>query len=363
MGSERRLIHVLSSNSWGGIERYALDVCSYFGSCGWCVSVYTRDAQVVDSELRKGGIDIRHAQLGGLSDLVSVVTLSRDFKREAHGGVIHVHNVKDAFTVMLARLISRRKDLRVVMTHHKVKRGVDTTLYKWIYRNIDYHIFVSEMSRAAFLKAWSRGGAPVNENKLRVLHNSIYYQPGGRIEEPDAGPTIAMFHGRLSEEKGVEDLIDALPQLKGKRVRLWIVGTGDPDYVDRLKRRAVSLGVMEMIDWRGYVKDVHELIRHSHFGVLPSRWEEGFGLANIEYMSEGRPHISTNNGAQVEYMRDGIDGLMVAPRDPSALSRALMRLVDDVDCRKKMGCNAYSRFETTLSWGVFAAEIEKIYKG
>lgn len=59
--------------------------------------------------------------------------------------------------------------------------------------------------------------------------------------------------------------------LKGSRMRLWIVGSGTPDYVDKLRRRALTRGVMEMIDWKRHSDNPLGLIRECDFGVLPHR--------------------------------------------------------------------------------------------
>lgn len=357
-----RLIHIISSNSWGGKERYVLDVCRYFQTQSWRVCVYTRDARVVDDEFKKSGIDLRHAPLMGLYDLSSVTLLAKDFRKEARGSVVHVHRFRDAFIVLCARKLSRRKDIRVVYTHHTAKPGYDNLLARWVYKNVDKHIFVSHLAKKSFLSSWDKSGSPLREESIKVLHNSIYYQQMEMEPEHQSGPIVAMYHGRLSPEKGVEILIDALASLKGQRMRLWIVGTGDPDYVDGLKRRAMSQGVFEMIDWKGHVKDVHECIRMSHFGILPSLWEEGFGLANIEYMANGRPQICSNNGAQSEYLTEGEEALMVSPGDAEALSGALKRLLDNPEMRRDMGVKAYNKFASDLSWNIFSREMQEVYK-
>lgn len=356
-----RLIHIVSSNSWGGKERYVLDICRYYRSRGVSVSVYTRDARVIDDEFRSCGIDMRHAPLGGIYDVASMWKLATDLRHEPEGAIVHVHRFRDAFMALVARRLIRRKDIKVVYTHHTAKPGYNSSLARKVYFGVDKHIFVSEIACRVFLSSWGKDGQPFPATKISVIHNSIYESQPLREDEPQSGPVIAMFHGRLSPEKGVETLIDALPQLKGCRTRLWIVGVGDPDYVDKLKRKALSIGVFDMIDWKGYVKSVHELIPQSHFGVLPSLWEEGFGLANIEFMSHGRPQVCSNNGAQPEYLTDK-EAIMVRPGDVESLGKALVRLAGDSDLRRNMGRNAHERFLSTLSWNNFCKSLDAVYQ-
>lgn len=357
-----RILHIVSSNRWGGVERYTLDICRGLATQGHSVTVYTRDARAVDEPFRQEGVDIRHLPLVAPYNFASAWMLSRHLCHESKNIVIHTHRFSDAFTALLARKLSGRSDIRVVTTRHCAMPGKNSMLYRRIYRNLDAIIFVSRIARESFICSWARGKLPFPPARMHVIHNSIYL-PGITPQPlPESGPVIAMFHGRLSAEKGVETLIDALPALKGKRTRLWIVGTGDPDYVDSLKRHAISIGVMDMIDWKGHVSNVHELIPLSHFGVLPSVWAEPFGLANIEYMAHGRAQICTDNGAQTEYMTPGNEAIMIPPGNAEALSEAIVSMVSNPDMRKRMGNHAATTFSSSLQWEYFLQNIINIYR-
>ena len=295
------LIHILPTNRWNGVGRYALDICRYFLSEGWDVAAITRDARAVDSFFEKEGIRLLHAPFYGMLDVESVRLLSSTLKdAPLWNTVIHVHGFRNACTALLARRISRRPDVKIVMTRHKVKKGIDSWIFRRIYRRLDSIIFVSELARQRFLSTWQRRSLPFPEDILHTLHNSLNTSLQPIEPRLGKGPVFAMFHGPLLPGKGVEDLIDAMALLKNQRLRLRIAGNGNPDYIDRLRRRAMARGVMEMIDWHRQVDDVLPLIRECDFGVLPSRTEEAFGLANIEYMICGKPQVCSSNGAQPE---------------------------------------------------------------
>jgi glycosyltransferase involved in cell wall biosynthesis len=362
MSEKGRLIHLISSNRWGGAQRYALDLCSQFASEGWSVTAYTRDAEIIDRRFKAAGINLRHAPLRGWFDIASVAILASDLKHESYNTIIHVHHYRDAFTALVARKLSGRKDIKIVSTRHVVRRGRDSFLYSRVYRNIDCQIFVSEIALRRFISAWPYSPLPFPESRLKVIHNSIRIADIGFTPQPDKGPKVAMFHGPLVPGKGLETLIDALPQVKGHRLRLRIVGSGDSDYTDKLRRRAQARGVMEMIDWKKDVDDAHPLIRQCHFGVLPSVIAEAFGLSNIEYLANSRPVICTNNGAQPEYMTDGHEAIMIAPSDTAALSEAMIRLADDDALREEMSRTAYESFTLNMPWHKYADKMRKVYE-
>ncbi len=355
------LIHVIPSNRWGGVERYALDICRHFQSKGWRVVAYTRDAKAVDSLFAASGIELRHAPLQGLTDLTTMRTLMADMKGMEASTIIHTHRYRDAFVTMVARRLARRPDIRIVNTRHIVRRGHDSWLYRRMYRHLDAQIFVSQTVCERFLATWRRRNPPFPKERMHVVHSSLNIAPTPFMSEPSKGPIVAMFHGPLVAGKGLETLIDALPRLKGMRTRLRIVGTGHPDYVDGLRRRAQTRGVMEMIDWHKYTPDPHPLIREAHFGVLPSTVSEAFGLSNLEYMANGRPQICTGNGAQTEYLTNGTDALVVSPGSVEDLAEAMLKLVSDPALRLRLGEAAWKNYQRSLAWPNFAEVMENIY--
>lgn len=321
----------------------------------------TRDAKAVDAMFEKENITLLHAPLQGFYDFNSVNILSKFLKSTEGPVIIHAHGFKDGFTALSARKLSKKKDVKVVMTRHKVRRAVDSWILRFIYRNLDALIFVSRASRDRFVATWHNRLVPINADRMHVIHNSLNI-PEPIYSEPSSNrPLTAMFHGPLKPGKGLETLIDAMTMLKGKRIRLRIVGSGTPDYVDRLRRRAISRGVMELIDWHKHTDELLPLIKDCDFGVLPSVDEEAFGLANIEYMSAGRPQICSSNGAQPEYITDGWEGILIPPSNPSYLAESIIRLASDPELRHKMGRRAFETFSARLSWPHFILPLTHIY--
>ena len=356
-----RIIHIVHGNAMGGAQRYALDICRHYAAAGHDVTALTRDARAVDSLFKEAGVPLRHAPLRDYPDLFSSLAL-RPILEEAPKGetVVHVHRYRDALTAILARRMARRPDVRIIVTRHISEPAKDNMLRRFIYRHVDAHIFVSEFSRREFLAAWPHGRYPFDPRCLHVVFNSrnISSSP---VPEPERGAITAMFHGTLRPGKGLDTLIRAMALLRDTRLRLRIAGTGDPDYCDTLRRLAISLGVMESIDWARNLPDPAALIPTSHFGVLPSSVPEAFGMANIEYMAAGRPQICTFNGAQPEYLTPMQEALAVPPSDPDALAAAMRTLYSDKELRRSLGLNAAARYAESLSWQHFISRIDNIY--
>ena len=321
----------------------------------------TRDARVVDSMFEKEGIPLFHAPLQGFYDLTSIKILSRKLKEIPGKIIIHAHGFRTVFTALMARKFSGNKNVKIVMTRHKVRKAVDSYILRLVYRNIDSLIFVSRVARDRFVSTWHNRLMPINPERMHILHNSLNIPPQVYAPPEPNRPITAMFHGPLKPGKGLEILIDAMAMLKGKRIRLRIVGSGTPDYVDKIRRRAISRNVMELIDWHKHTDNLQPLIQGCDFGVLPSVYEEAFGLANIEYMACGRPQICSSNGAQPEYITDGWEGILIPPANPSFLAENIAKLAQNPELRLQMGEKAFLSFNQRLSWQNFALRLTDIY--
>lgn len=347
---------------WSGVERYALDICCHCRDHGDDVLVITRDARAVDDVFRRKGISIRFAPLGGFLSYHAVKGICDVINESNAPTAIHCHSTRDAFSALTARRLLGRHDIRVILTRHYVRRAGRSPFHRFVYRNVDYMIFVSNLAKEKFMSGWHWKGRYTDDDiNALVIHNSLNIELTPVVAEPSKGPVTAMYLGRLAPDKGLEELIDALVILKSNKIRLRIVGTGHPDYVDSLRRKALNAGVMHLIDWPRHKENTQDFIRMSHFGVLPSSAPEAFGMSNIEFMKEGRPIICTDNGAQPEYIKNGQEGILVPPRNAERLAEEMRRLSLSSELRAEIGQAARRRFESELSWPNFIHRLYPLY--
>jgi glycosyltransferase involved in cell wall biosynthesis len=151
------------------------------------------------------------------------------------------------------------------------------------------------------------------------------------LGEPD-DPAHVLFVGRLSEEKGIEELLGATEGIP--RV---IVGDGP------LRERVP--------DAVGFVapSELGPYYERAAVVVCPSR-REGYGVVAREAMAHGRPVVASAVGGLVDAVEDAVTGLLVPPRDPAALRTAIERLLGDPELRARLGAAARDEAERRLSW-------------
>ncbi|MDP9201672.1 MAG: glycosyltransferase family 4 protein [Gemmatimonadota bacterium] len=172
----------------------------------------------------------------------------------------------------------------------------------------------------------------------RRIYNGIDPQ---RFAPPPAGrpgPPTALAVASLIPEKGIHVLIDAFARIEVSEARLNIVGEG-PER-GRLEELARSRGLESRISFLGLRDDVDALLLRAHVFVHPCIWEEAFGYTLAEALATGCPVVASRIGSTPELVTDGETGLLVPPRDVSALAVAVGSVLRDSLFRERLGAKA-----------------------
>ena len=165
---------------------------------------------------------------------------------------------------------------------------------------------------------------------------------------PPHPPLRVALVARMLWSKGIDIAVEAvrLARARGAAVELSLYGDPDPD-----NRRSIPLATLqgwarEGVVWHGSTTDVPAVYATHHVACLPSRGGEGLPRSLLEAASCGRACVTTDVPGCRDLVRDGIEGLVVAPADAPALAEALVRLAGDHALVARMGEAARQRIET-----------------
>ena len=141
--------------------------------------------------------------------------------------------------------------------------------------------------------------------------------------------------GRLVKRKGFDFLIKSLAELNNKKVHVLIIGDGPEK--DNLISLSKKLNVENKVHLLGYQSEEKKFqyLRNSDIYVLSSI-HEGFGIVLQEAMQTGIPLISTNNGGQVDIIKEGKNGFFINYGDVKSLAHKINLLIKDKPLREKM---------------------------
>jgi glycosyltransferase involved in cell wall biosynthesis len=178
--------------------------------------------------------------------------------------------------------------------------------------------------------------------EVSVIPNGVRVPEG--VGSP-VQPAEVLYVGRLSPEKNVDTLVEAVGDLN-------LVVAGDGPLRDLVPNALGSVPHAE----------VERLLERASVVVAPSE-REGFGLAAAEAMAFGRPVVAAAGGALLELVADGETGLVVPPRDATALRGAVERLLRDRELRERLGREARTRASERFRWDSVIEQTLEVYRG
>ena len=179
-----------------------------------------------------------------------------------------------------------------------------------------------------------------------MIHNGLK-NPAASVNppHPSGGAFRIGIVGQIGRWKGHDDLLDAFALVRPKhpQAELHIFGNGLPDYKEELAQRSLQSGIAEGVKWHGFVPVSSDIYSNLDVCVVPSRFEEPFGLTAVEAGMFGLPVIATRRGGLPEIVEQEVNGLLVEAENPTEIAAALCRLIEDSPLRQSLANNARKR--------------------
>jgi len=171
---------------------------------------------------------------------------------------------------------------------------------------------------------------------------------------------VFVYSGRLTGGKGLETLVEAMKLVAESVPTAYLLLLGDGEIKDKLKEEAKFYSVSDKVCFKGNVDNVSEFLNVSDFFVFPS-YSEGLPNSLLEAMACGLPVIASRIGGVVDVVEDGRSGILFEPGDVSGLASAMIRLIEDVELRQRLGIEARKKIVEDFSIDRVADRYIKLY--
>lgn len=289
----------------------------------------------------------RHRQLSiagasrGLANALAnnarwILTLRRAIADCAPEVVVSFVDSTNVLTLMATRGLGARVIVseRIDPAHHPIPRA--WSILRRLTYPLCHRLVVQTRSARDFFPPRVRARTRIIPNPLAVDSPA----PAEAAGVAGAGANTVIAAGRLVHQKGFDLLLRAFARVHRERedwrLRIW----GEGEERASLERLRAELGLQDRVDLPGTTKDLASELRASDLFVLSSRYE-GFPNVLCEAMACALPVISFDcPSGPGEIIRSGVDGLLVPPRDPEALARAMLDLLGDEARRREMARRA-----------------------
>ena len=282
--------------------------------------------------------------------------------------IVHVHNMPALF-LELAKL-GRESDRHYILHMHNEKQEP----------NLDNNCTLFVVSR--YLKNYYRKILP--EAHIRIIPNGADVDLIRPKWEETVAPNyrnlqtriphenkVILYAGRMSPEKGPLKLVKAFSELRKQRQDVFLLLAGEFDTRKNNDRTAYGVLVRsECEKMQGFCEllgnvvpgEMQSVYHHADLVVMPSEFEEPFGMVAIEAMAAGVPVMVAEKGGLVEFIEDRRTGIFIRqPDDPVDFANQLFETLKDAQLLKEMAHNARRQVEKSFGWELVAKRTEEAY--
>jgi glycogen(starch) synthase len=245
--------------------------------------------------------------------------------------------------------------LRVGLPKHSFASG---SLLK---RTLSAAAWVTANSKALLKEA--RELLPEISATSSVIYNGLDFPDIALGPVPLENPRL-MCAGRLVYDKGFDVALSSMALLMERFPKLEMTIVGDGPERIRLEQQAMDLGLGAAVTFVGWVdpREIPNFMKSATIVIMPSRWEEAFGLVALEAALTGRPVVATRVGGLPEVVADGETGLLVPKDDSFALAVALAFLLDHPQQAIAMGAAARVRAQRVFSLTHYVEAYDALYR-
>lgn len=280
--------------------------------------------------------------------------------------VIHTHNTQPFIDGTIGALIAGTKT--IIHTDH-ARDFPDKFRYmfaEWVMSLFSFKVVGCTEHTANNLHKYEK----ISKRKLVTIDNGI--DPSRFTMDIDtqakrqelniesAGPVIGLAV-RLSEQKGIRYLIDAMPKVIEQIPDITLIVAGEGDLSEQLRVQASDLNLGKNVKFVGPRHDIPELLKLFDLYVLPSLWE-GLPMVILEAMAAGCPVLATDVGGNYRAIENGVNGALVKPACSKTLAENIIKLLQDPVTLARYRAASIEKFNREFNANIMSAKYMNLYQ-
>ncbi|TSC89700.1 MAG: galactosyl transferase [Parcubacteria group bacterium Gr01-1014_3] len=380
-----KILYLVTKDDVGGAQKYVSDLADYMAKAGHEVSIIAGG---------KGGVRFLSNRLMPyilfVNDWLAIAEIALLFLKKKPD-VIHLNSSKTGivgtFGALLyncLRKLTGQSTAKVIFTAHgwvfnpsnhlgTLRRKIYVLIHRLTSPFQNMIISVSEFDRALAIE-----NKIAQENKLVTIHNGLDYNKLTFLDRSGARKTLVRLAslpqeilqnndtwvgsiGRLVLEKNYLDFVEAAALVKNSQVRYFIIGSGE-DF-NKLTNRIIKLGLQNKFFLIPQLSPAANFLKAFDIFLLSSI-KEGFPYSLLEAMSAELPVIATRVGGIPEMLATNNKetcGLVMPPKEPAELARAISYLIDNKEIAVDMGKKAALKARGELNIAQMGSKTLRVY--
>lgn len=347
------ILNVVGAKVWGGGEQYVYDMCDELHRRQIPSFVLIDVSNYELQERFEQVAGVLTANLYSYKGFTSVLSIVKQMKENGIT-VIQCHSGK---YILLCFVLKYLTGAKLIFYKHNVVKAKTDMYHRWVQSQVDAFICVSK-------KVYDAQVIPNIINKYYLVYNGVntYRFPVLSDNNIPNKPFIVGYAGRIIENKGIFDLLDAVKVIHNKfdEVLLLICGDGKSADIEQMNQYIKQHQMEEYVQYMGFQKDMNRWYRSIHCLVAPSKVQEAFGLVLCEAMYCKVPVITSTSGAQAEIIENGKSGILIETVNSESIAEAIQEFMENDGVRESIIEQGYTRVKSNFTIAKMVDSIDKI---
>lgn len=354
----KNILYLSKTMGIGGTEKVVLQLCEGLKN-DFNKIIVVSSGGVHEEWLKKQGI--KHYKINNFDNKNPIVILKtlKDILKIIKKEDIDIVHSQHRMGTFYCKILKLFKKFTLIHTAHNTFYD-KKVMTKFALKGIDV-IAVGKQVKRNLVEFYG-----LNEANVKVIYNGIKKENFNskaiyEIETMKKNKKFVVGNiGRLSEQKGMEFFLRAIPEIVSKEENIRFVVVGDGELKNDLKTLTKNLNIEEYVTFLGYRKDVLNVIDSLDLVVLSSLWE-GLPLTPIETFMQGKTIVATDVDGTGEIVKNGFNGVLINSKSDKEIANAVIKVYKDDNLKKTMENNALETYEKKFTYNRFINNYKKFY--
>lgn len=361
MAEKLKILHTEASDGWGGQEIRIFSEMLGMRERGHVVSLAAPAHAKIYGRSELAGVkcfDVPMSMKSFIGSLMRLVSIIRDDKID----IIATHSSRDSW---IGSIAGRLAGIPVVRYRHISSVLNKSILTKFAYRSLyDAVVTTGDFIKEQIVR--DLGTPPGKIHSIATGVNTPLYMNADSSKVRDElglGPDdrVVGCAAVLRSWKGHEYLVKSMPAVLEKIPGAVLVLAGEGPVRPYIENWSEELGITDRVRLLGHRDDIADVIAAFDVSVLASFASEGIPQFVLQSMASSKPVVGTTTGGIPEVVKDGVNGIVVPPKDENAIADAVIRILDDPETARRMGEAGLAMIREKHTLDVMLDRIEALY--